>query len=69
MNNTGWVCPRCNAVMSPSVPTCVNCKPKLDTTQWPQVRGVPCMVCGGYHPNGMACPNLNPSSVCIGGDL
>lgn len=27
---TGWICPQCNAVMSPSWPTCFYCKPKIE---------------------------------------
>lgn len=27
MTNTGWQCPLCNAIMSPSYPTCWYCKP------------------------------------------
>lgn len=26
--NQGWICPRCDAVMSPTTPTCFYCKPK-----------------------------------------
>jgi len=26
--NHGWICPQCNAVMSPTFPSCFYCKPK-----------------------------------------
>ena len=31
MNNSGWICPQCHAVMSPTYPTCFYCKPVEDT--------------------------------------
>lgn len=27
-NTTGWICPKCSAVMNPSSPSCWYCKPK-----------------------------------------
>lgn len=28
MNRKGWICPRCDTVVSPDEKTCPNCKPK-----------------------------------------
>jgi hypothetical protein len=30
MNNSGWICPKCEAVMAPFHPTCWYCKPKKE---------------------------------------
>lgn len=27
---SGWICPKCNGVMSPTTPVCLYCKPKKD---------------------------------------
>jgi hypothetical protein len=28
---TGWVCPKCEAVMAPFMPVCTTCKPKASS--------------------------------------
>ena len=28
MNNTGWICPKCGFVYSPTTPVCLNCNVK-----------------------------------------
>ena len=50
--NEPWICPKCGRVYSPSWPECYVC----NNYAAPITGLEECLVCGGYHPKGMACP-------------
>lgn len=56
----GWECPRCGKCYSPFKLECDSCggvtlNPPITRTNAPEYNCDKCMVCGGFHPRGMAC--------------
>jgi hypothetical protein len=42
-NSTGWSCPKCGAVMSPTTPMCFYCVPKKPAQEETQTGGPECL--------------------------
>jgi len=73
MNNP-WECPRCKRINAPFNPSCF-CDPSnrkshpldavgkaLDTELLKKLQAQRCLVCNGYHGNGLSCMTLQVTS-------